>query len=273
MIILDGNKLSEKILSGLKKGIENRNLHLKLAVVLVGNNSVSSSYMSEKQKACKKAGIGFMLLNFKEDVGENDLKKEIENLTNDKSVSGIVIQLPLPKNFNTQEMLDIIPFSKDPDVLSDNSFEKFSKKETDVFPPVLSAVRKFFNEYKIDIKGKKIVLIGKGRLVGKPIAVWLKNENADFEVIDKSVSDIASAVLSADIIVSGAGSPGLIKEEMVKEGVILIDAGTSSEDGKVKGDIDISAYKKASYVSPVPGGVGPLAVACLLENLVKLNTE
>lgn len=263
MIILDGQKLSEKILDNIKGE------QLKLAVVLVGDNPVSKTYIKKKQEACEKTGIEFEFFNFPLDIEEEKLKEEIKKIS-DKS-NGVVIQLPLPKSFNTTEILNLIPLKKDVDVLSEASFEKFKNGELDVFPPVAGAVKHLFKEYKIDIKGKKIALIGKGRLVGKPLIAWLTNENVKFDIIDTKTENISSLTREADIIISGAGVSGIIKEEMVKEGAVLIDAGSTSEDGKIKGDIDKAAYNKASFVSPVPGGVGPMVVACLLENLIKLN--
>ena len=273
MTILDGEKLSRKVLDNVKKEIEEKQLKIKLAVVLVGDSPVSSSYILKKQEACKSVGIGSAIFRFDQSISEDDLKKEIERISDDKSISGIVIQLPLPKKFNTQEILNLVPAEKDPDVLSEAAFNKFLLNETNVFPPVAGAVKSLLEEYNIDIKDKKIALIGKGRLVGKPLAAWLKNMGADFSIIDRSICDIASITKEADIIISGAGSAAIIKSDMVKEGAILIDAGTSSEDGEVKGDIAKDAYNKASYVAPVPGGVGPMTVACLIDNLLKLYTN
>jgi methylenetetrahydrofolate dehydrogenase (NADP+)/methenyltetrahydrofolate cyclohydrolase len=273
MVILDGQKLSLKLLDSIKKEIDEKKLKLKLAVVLVGKNSVSNSYINKKQEASSNVGIDFEFFSFKEDINEEKLKEEIKKISNTEDISGVVIQLPLPKKFNTQEILNLIPIEKDPDVLSENAFNRFLNNQTDVFPPVVEAVKYLLEEYNIDIKGKKIALVGKGRLVGRPLAVWLKNLGADFSIIDRSIEDIASVTKEADMIISGAGSAGIIKSDMVKDGAILIDAGTSSEDGEVKGDIDKSAYEKASYVAPVPGGVGPMTVSCLLENILKTNNR
>lgn len=262
MIILNGEKLSEKILSNLKSEIGSKKL--KLAVFLIGDNPASKSYIRKKQEACEKIGIGFELFHFPSDVDENELKKRIKEV----SASGIVIQLPLPKRFDTNGILNLVPPQKDPDILTDINYEKFVNGG--IMPPTAGAVKRLLEEYGIGIKGKKIVLIGKGRLVGKPISAWLESKEADFDVLDSKTEDIASFTINADIIISGAGSPGVIKEDMVKEGAVLIDCGSSSEEGIVKGDIDRNAYNKASFVAPVPGGVGPMTVACLLDNLIKL---
>lgn len=271
MIILDGKKLSEKILENLRNEIEQKQLKLKLAIILVGKNKVSEIFVRGKYEACKKVGIDFKLCSFSENIEEEKLKEKITELATDSEISGIVVQLPLPKNFNTQEILNLIPLKKDVDVLSGVAFEKFERNQLPILPPVVGAIKYFLEEYKISLANKKIVLVGKGKLVGKPLAIWLKNQGLDFSVVDRSVPDIKAITKEADIIISGAGVPGIIKEDMIKEGVILIDAGTSLEQGIIKGDIDKLAYKKASFVAPVPGGVGPVTVACLLENLIKIN--
>lgn len=267
MNILDGEKLSQKILGDLKDRVKEKKM--KLAVVLVGNNSASKSYIEKKKEACERIGIDFELLSFNSDIDEGELKRKIVEISQNESVSGIVIQLPLPKSFDTSGILNLVPARKDPDILTDENYDKFERGG--IFPPTAGAVKKLLEEYGIGIKGKKIALIGKGRLVGKPISAWLKNENADFDVLDSKTEGISSFTLNADIVISGAGSPGIIKEDMVKEWVVLVDCGTSSEEGIVKGDIDKGAYSKASFVAPVPGGVGPMTVACLLENLIKLS--
>lgn len=271
MTILDGEKLSKKILSDLKIRIEEKKLRLKIAVVLVGDSDVSKSYITKKREACEKIGIEFYLLDFPADISQEDIEKEITKLAADNSVSGIVVQLPIPKHLNTTEVLNLIPKEKDIDILSETAGKEFSAGNLIIFPPVVGAIKLLFEEYNISLENKKIVVIGKGRLVGKPIAAWLSNQKCDFEVLDRNTEDIASVTKEADIIISGAGTPSLITNEMVKDGAVLIDAGTSSEDGKVVGDIDKSAYEKASFVSPVPGGVGPMTIACLVKNVVSLN--
>jgi len=270
MIVLDGDKLSEKILERISKEIRTKQLKLKLSVFLVGDSSVSRTYINKKAKFCKSTGVDFELLDYPANVEESVLKEKIKETAADDNVSGIVVQLPLPKNFNTQEILNLIPAGKDIDVLSEAGFDGFSKNKSSVIPPVVGAVKYLLDEYGISMSGKKIILIGKGRLAGKPLSMWLLNIGADFSVVDKNTTDMPDFTKKADIIISGVGLPCLVKKDMVKEGAILIDVGTASEVGKIKGDIDPLAYQLASYVAPVPGGVGPVAVAVLVENLLKL---
>jgi len=273
MIILDGNKLSKEILMEISEEIKKKQLRLKIAVILVGNSLVSSSYIRKKQEACEAVGVGFKLFNFSSEIDGGELSEAIKKIINDKNFSGVVVQLPLPSKFNTAEILNFIPVEKDIDVLSDKSFADFSMGSLPIFPPVVGAIKYLLERYEISIVNKKMALVGKGKLVGRPLSVWLKNNRADFSFIDKSVDNIPDFTKNADIVISGTGCPGLIKKDMVKDGVILIDVGTSSEEGKIRGDIDMDAYKKASYVAPVPGGVGPLTVACLIDNLIKLNQK
>jgi len=270
MILLDGQKLSKKILENIKNEIKKKQLKLKLAVVLVGKSEVSKSYINKKKEACDFVGVEFKLLNFSPDIPEEELKKEIIKLANDKNINGIVIQLPLSPKLNTHDILNLIPEKKDPDILSDISFQKFEDGKLGILPPVVGAIKYLLEEYKISLKNKKIVLVGKGKLVGKPVSAWLESKKADFLIIDKNTKDITKTIEQADIIISGAGSSDLIKRDMIKQGAVLIDAGSSSEEGIVRGDIEKNAYKKASYVAPVPGGVGPLTIVCLLKNLIFL---
>jgi len=236
MIILDGKKLSEKILKNLKREIKKKRLKLKLAVILVGRDPVSTIFVRQKQKACEKVGIDFELFEFPSRISAAKLKKEIRKIVEDPNNSGIVIQLPLPKNLHTEEILNLIPKEKDAEISS----------------PVVCAVRRLLKEYKISLKNKNIVLVGRGRLVGQPVANWLRKQKIKFSDIDK--------IKKADIVISGVGKPNLIKGGMIKKGVVVIDVG---------GDVDFkSVSKKASYITPVPGGVGPMTVACLLRNLV-----
>lgn len=239
MIILDGKKLSGKILKKLKVEIKRKRLKLKLSIVLVGEDSDSKIFIKQKKKACEKVGIDFELFKFSSKISNSELKKEIRKIIQNPDIKNIVVQLPLPKGLNTEEILNLIPKEKNAEIVS----------------PVVCAMDRILEEYKISLKNKKIVLIGKGRLVGRPVAIWLKKRKLKFSDIDK--------IKNADVIISGAGRPNLIKGEMVKKGVIVIDVGA---------DVNFkSVSKKASHITPTPGGVGPVTVACLLQNLVKLN--
>lgn len=243
-MIIDGKKIADKILLKIRDKIEKEKLKLKLAVVLVGDDFASKVYVKKKQEACKRVGINFELINLPADILEKDLIDRVKEFA--RSSSAVLIQLPLPKGFDVEAVLKSVPKNK--------NAEKYS--------PVVCAVEEILKVHNIELENKKIVLIGRGRLVGNPLAEWLKGKGLTFS----DVEDIKKA----DIIISGVGKPKIIMGEMVKEGVIVIDVGFShDENGKAVGDINFEEVsQKARLITPVPGGVGPITIACLLKNLV-----
>jgi len=245
-MIINGRKISERILQELKEKIQKRQLKLKLAVILVGENYASEIYIKKKKEAARKIGVKFELFKFPANIGEKELKKEIKKIAGSSEISAVIIQLPLPEKFNADKILSAIPREKDAESKS----------------PVVSAVEEIFKEYNISLENKKIALIGKGRLVGQPIADWLKKQNLSFCGI--------GGIKTADVIISGAGKPKLITKDMVKKGAIVIDVGFSHDrNKKVVGDVDFKKVsQKAGLITPVPGGVGPITVACLFKNLI-----
>ena len=287
MKILDGKKLSERILANLKKEIKNHRLKSRLAVISVGENPISQIFINQKEMACEKIGINFKLFKFPTKIKNSELKKEISGIVKNPANSGVIIQLPLPKKFLPEEILNLISEEKDIDVLSENSLGKFyqalpsfSSKNLGgqgtlkILPPTVQGILYLFKNYKIDLKGKNVVIVGAGRLVGFPLAIQLLKEKATVSVLNEFTKDAPSFLKKADILISGVGKPNLIKGNMIKRGVIVIDAGTSVKNGRLVGDVDFkSVSQRASYITPVPGGVGPLTVACLLENLATLNKK
>jgi methylenetetrahydrofolate dehydrogenase (NADP+) / methenyltetrahydrofolate cyclohydrolase len=267
--ILDGKKVAEDILYEVKQRALNKSL--KLAVVQVGKNSISQKYIQEKKKTAEEVGIRVELFSFPEDIQQEKLEREVERIGKDIENTGLLVQLPLPKHIDTQEVLDSIPADKDVDVLSSAAFERFKTGKFPMVPPVVGAVRALFSYYRIEVGGKRVTLVGFGRLVGMPLSVWLHKEGVTLLVADKKTKDVAARTREADIVISGVGKKNLITGDMVKEGVIVVDAGTSVEGGKTTGDVNFeSVSEKASFITPVPGGVGPLTVACLLQNMVQL---
>ena len=260
--ILDGKKLANKILDGLKEEAKKLPL-IKLAVILVGKDPASVSFIKQKQKAAWRIGAEFKLYKFNKNISEQKLIKEIEKIIKIKDNTGIVIQLPLPKHIKQQKVLNIIPAKKDVDALSvDNSF---------VESPTVSGIMRILKEYNIKIKGKKVVIIGMGKLVGKPLAKIIKRAGADLITYDIRTKNLKPNTLKADILVSATGCPYLIKEDMVKRGTIVIDAGFAKINNKIIGDVDFeNVKKKAKCITPVPGGIGPVTVAMLMNNLIKL---
>ena len=270
--IIDGRKISEKILKKVRKEIERKKLNLTLGVIFVGKNKASEIFIREKEKAAQKAKVGFKVFHFSEKINQKDLEKEIKKIASKKEINGLLIQLPLPKKFNQQKLLDLIPLKKDVDFLSSQALGNFYTKDLKILPPTVSALEEIFKNYKINFKKKRIVLIGGGKLVGKPIALWLLKNKASFSLVEKSSSDFSFFLKKADILISGVGKGSLIKGEMIKKGAICIDFGVSFKKGKIKGDFDFeSVFKKASYLTPTPGGTGPITVACLFKNLLLFN--
>lgn len=280
MKILDGKKLADWILNNLKKEIQSRCLKLRLAVIQVGENPVSHIFINQKRKACEFARIDFKLYKINEKTSRRNLGLEIKKIVGDPLNLGIIIQLPLPARLNfpagnfggPEEFLNLIPEEKDIDVLSEESLGKFYQGTLKILPPTVKGILELLKKYKISLKGKNIVIVGAGRLVGFPLALQLLKERATVSVLNEWTKDTPSFTRKADILISGVGKKNLIKGVLVKKGAVIIDAGSSIEKGKSSGDVDFkSVSKKASYLTPVPGGVGPLTVACLLENLVKIS--
>jgi methylenetetrahydrofolate dehydrogenase (NADP+)/methenyltetrahydrofolate cyclohydrolase len=260
-VILNGKKLAEKILSQLKKKVAQLSASptggptIKLAVVLVGEDPASLNFVKQKQKAAEKIKIEFELYKFDSKISNQSLIKKIEKIVNDKSITGIVVQLPLPPHIDTDKIINLIPPKKDPDALSVDNFL--------VEPPTTSGIMKLIQEYGIKVKEKRVTIIGKGRLVGKPLVETMKKAGADLIICDRDTKNLKFKTLKADILVSATGCPCLIKKDMIKREAVVIDAGGN--------DVDFERVKKkAKYITPPIGGVGPMTVAMLFANLIKL---
>jgi methylenetetrahydrofolate dehydrogenase (NADP+)/methenyltetrahydrofolate cyclohydrolase len=267
-IILDGRKLSKKILKDLNKKVSRQKKKLRLAAVLVGQDPASLVFLKYKEKACREAGVGFKLYKFSANISQELLAQKVKAACADGQNSGVVIQLPLPRSLKAQEILNLVPIQKDVDKLSENNLNN------KILSPVLQGIADFFKEYKIKIKGKNVVVLGKGKLVGKPAADWAQSQGAKVVSLDSATKDISKFTKKADILICGTGQPGLVKGEMVKRGVVVIDAGTAEQNKKLSGDIDFqSVAPKAGFITPVPGGVGPMTVVSVIKNLVNLNKK
>lgn len=266
--ILSGERIASRILNGLKR----KKAPGRLSVVLVGDNKVSQRYITEKKRAAGKVGIAFELVSVPQDVSQAALERRVSALAKDKKVAGIVVQLPLPSKLNTQKIVDLILKEKDVDVLSSSSFTDFALGKLSILPPTVHAISLLLKESKVRVAGSKAVVVGAGRLVGLPTAVWLAQQGAEVSLLQQDTKNPGATIKKADIVISGVGKPSLITGSMIKRGAVVIDAGTSVEGGATTGDVETeSVRKKASFLSPVPGGVGPLTVACLLGNLFLLT--
>lgn len=269
---IDGRQLAQEIKDSLKERVGLSKKQLRLAIIQVGDNEVSARFIRMKQKCAEEIGVGSKLYKFPEDISTNNLRKEITKITLDKRNNGIIIQLPLPEHINTQYILNSIPVKKDVDVLSSKSFGFFAtKKDYEILPPVVGAVKIILEKGSVELKNKSAVVVGRGALVGKPVAMWFVNQGATVSVLNSRTSDISRFTKDADIIVSGVGKPNLITPDIVKDEVVVVDAATSEQKGQLVGDIYPEIEKIASVFTPVPGGVGPLTVVMIFENLLFLN--
>lgn len=271
MILIDGKELAKKVRAELKKKIEKENITPKLAVVFCGNNEASKVYVRIKSKACDEIGIKFEEFHLNEDVSESELLGLIEKLNNDKSVNGILVQYPIPKQINLQNVAEAIDKNKDVDGFNPYNIGLLDSNNPEFVPCTPLGIMKMFEEYNIDLNGKKVVIIGRSNVVGKPMAECVLNSNATVTICHSKTKDLKNELLQADVIISAAGRRNIVTADMVKEGTVVIDVGTNrDENGKLCGDVDFEHVKeKSSYITPNPGGVGPMTVAMLMNNVIK----
>jgi methylenetetrahydrofolate dehydrogenase (NADP+)/methenyltetrahydrofolate cyclohydrolase len=269
--LLDGKKLSLEIKEELKNELANYNRKVGLAVVLVGNDKASALYVSMKKKACEYVGINSISVELPEDISQEELESRVLKLNRDSKVDGILVQLPLPKHLNTDKILELIDPKKDVD-----GFHPINVGGVltglDTFAPCTPlGMVELLDKYKIDIQGKNVVVVGASNIVGKPIASLLLNRNATVEICHIYTQNLKEHTLKADILIVAVGKENLIEANMVKEGAVVLDVGINKTvEGKIVGDVDFeNVSKKASYITPVPGGVGPMTIAMLLKNTVK----
>jgi len=268
MTLLEGRRLAEKMLVALREEIVSSKKKVRLAVVVVGSDPVVEKFIAQKQKAARAVGIDVRIYPLEETVTTNDLRKRIAKIVHEKKNTGVIIQLPLPPHINKQYILNSVVHKKDVDVLSARALGNWIVGKSPVMPPVAGAVKTLLDEYQISYRDKYIVVMGAGGLVGRPVALWLLQEGVTFGIITKAHPHSERLLKEADIIISGVGKPGLITGALTREGVVVIDAGTSESAGKLVGDVDFdSVAPKTSFITPVPGGIGPLTVAVLLKNL------
>ena len=269
-MIIDGKKLAEEIKVSLKKEVVAIDKQLRLAAIWVGDDVVTEKFLERKKTFGQDIGVDVRIYKLPKDISTTELRKKVSEIVHIEQNTAIVVQLPLPGHINAQYILDGIIPAKDADMLSSKSVGLFTVGRSTILPPVVGAVKYILEKNDIDVRGKWVVVVGAGRLVGKPVSTWFLNNGATVIVCDEHTSDIGSFTRKADIIVTGVGKPNLITADMVRDGVIVIDAGTSESVGRLVGDVDEAVAQKASLSTPVPGGVGPLTVAMLFANVVTL---
>lgn len=269
MAILDGKKIRDKILDEVKYKIEDNNLKISLAIILIGNDEASKIYVKNKEKACEYVGIKCDKYLLDDNTSEGEVINLIDKLNNDNNVTGIILQSPVPSHINFDKCAGTIKYYKDVDGFTrDNIYNLYMNKEG-LVPCTVKGIIRLLDEYKIEIEGKHIVIVGRGNIVGKPLINAMMNRNATVTVCHSKTKNLEDICKTADILVSAVGRPNLITKEMIRDNTIVIDVGISRVNDKVVGDADFENIKdKCSYITPVPGGVGPMTVAMIMENLL-----
>lgn len=275
MVKIDGKAFSQVILEKIRE--EHNQLKEKygkqagLAVVIVGNNPASQVYVRNKMKACENVGFYSENIELDENISEKELLQEIDKLNKNDRINGILVQLPLPSHINELKIIDSISPEKDVDGFHVANIGKMViGDETGFISCTPYGIMQLLEEYKIEIAGKDAVIIGRSNIVGKPMALMLIQKGATVQVCNSRTKDLRKKLNDADIIIVAAGVPKLLKKEDVKEGAVVIDVGINRVDGKICGDVDYEEVaEKASYITPVPGGVGPMTIASLIKNTFK----
>ena len=277
MKILDGKLVSEKILNDIKDEIISSEVTPKIAIIMIGENQASETYVKNKMIASKKCGIKSVLMRFSEGISEKEILNVIDNINDDDSYQGVIVQMPIPNHINSQNIINAISPDKDIDGFHPYNFGKMSMGIDSFRPATPYGITKLLQHYDIETRGKHCVVIGRSNIVGKPISIMLGN---DFTIgnctvtllhIETPRELLMKQCQMADIIVVAVGIKKFITSDMVKEGVIVIDVGINrTDDGRLVGDVDFENVKdKCSWITPVPGGVGPMTIASLMLNTLK----
>ncbi len=270
--LVNGKKIAHKIEDSTLERvatIKKIGITPKLAVVLVGNDSASMTYVKKKGEAATRIGIDFELHTLPHDISKQILLKKLKDIQTTGYLSGLIVQLPLPEQLYSNDILNAIDPAVDVDCLTNSNLGKLVMKSNVLVPPTPGAVFSILEELQVDLGGKNVTIMGTGALVGKPLSIMMMNAGASVTTINHRTTNTKEKCLAADIIVTGVGKKDLLRGDMVQEGAIVIDTGVAFENGKMYGDVNVEeVLEKAAYVTPTPGGVGPITVARLLANTV-----
>ena len=288
MKIIDGKKVSNEVLDEIKLAVQNRKkLKLKiphLAAVLVGDDGPSQTYVNSKIRACERVGFESSLFQFDKSITENELISEIEKINVNDGIDGFIVQLPLPKGINQENILNKVLPKKDVDGFNPINYGKMALGIETFLPATPAGIIELIQRYRIDLKGKKCLVIGRSQIVGRPISILLSQNkifgNATVTVAHSRSNNLKEICLDSDIIISAIGVPEFIKEDMIKPGSIIIDVGicrveddNSLKGYRIVGDVDFeSVYDKVNLITPVPGGVGPMTISMLLKNTLRASS-
>ncbi len=273
-IIIDGKMIAKKTRENLKKEVEElkkEGITPKLAVIMVGDNPASKVYVKNKSKACDEVGVEYEEYILEAGIKEKELLELIQKLNNNKEINGILLQSPLPSNLDINEAFRTIDYRKDVDGFHPMNVGKLVLGQDTFVSCTPYGIMRLLEEYKIDLCGKHVVILGRSNIVGKPLVQCCLNNNATVTVCHSKTKEIENVTKDADVLISAIGKPRFVTADMIKDGAVVIDVGINRLDtGEIVGDIDFeSVSKKASYITPVPGGVGPMTIAMLLNNVVK----
>lgn len=272
--IINGKEVSAAKREEIKKRVEKlkeKDIGVGLAVIIVGNNSASRVYVNNKKKGCEEVGITSIEFALPEETTQEELLSLINELNNDSRVDGILCQLPLPKHIDEQAVINAIDPLKDVDAFHPVNVGHIMIGDYTFLPCTPAGIMEMLRYYGIGVSGKKCVVIGRSNIVGKPMAMLLLKENGTVEICHSKTEKLKEETLSADVLVAAVGKPYFVTADMVKDGAVVIDVGMNrNEEGRLCGDVDFEAVeKKASFITPVPGGVGPMTITMLLENTVR----
>src|SRR3989344_6837457 len=267
---ISGKEISQKIIDRLKAAKTPKKI---MAAILVGNDPTSLSFLAQKEKVAREVGVDFRLYKLPDSLSSDDLREEVGKISKPKNVGGVIVQLPLPKEINKYYVSNAIPREKDADVLGERALGAFYNDRNEVLPPAVGVVEEILKAAKFELQTKKVAVIGLGKLVGKPISVWLTCKCAELHLLDKG-SDL-KILSDVDLVISGVGEAGLVNPKMLKKNAAVIDFGYYYfPDGRLSGDftpLPAKELDKLAFYTPTPGGTGPILVAKLFENFYTLN--
>ncbi len=271
-MILDGKKVRDEILAKIKAKIAKEKLDIKLAIILVGDDEASKIYIKNKEKYCDMVGIAVEKYKLSSETEEKEIINLIDKLNNDESVTGIILQSPVPEGIDFNKCSNLIKPEKDVDGFTKNNIYYLYLGKKTVLPCTVKGIIKLLEYYKIPISGANVVIVGRGNIVGHPLSLAFENMDATVTLAHSKTQNLAEITKNADILISATGVKHLITKDMVKYGSTVIDVGVTRVDGKIYGDVDFENIKDiARYITPNPGGVGPMTVAMIIDNLVEME--
>ena len=271
-LILDGLILKNKILDLAKEKIEREGLKLTLAIIQVGDNSASNIYIKNKIRACEKVGINVIYKRLDSDILEEDIIKIINYFNNDDKVTGIILQSPLPEGLDFDKCSSYIFASKDVDGFTKENIYNLYLNKKGILPCTVKGILRLLEEYNVSVEGASVAIVGRGNIVGKPLALAMENRNATVTLCHSKTKNLKEVTSHADIVIAACGVPHLITADMIEDKAIVIDVGISNVSNKIVGDVDFETVKKkAAFITPNPGGVGPMTVAMIIDNLIEMG--